>query len=181
MRFLTLAECKQFAHDAGITEEELAAATEEESGGRAIRVAIESERHRAFFLAKQVASLFHDFQAALMWVTDYGIWPSSENQHLYYRLRRAAGDSGTLRDAPGHLFVKNEQDDFVTFVHLALEFGWGVNILAKPTYRWVHASHDGWLRIVHAPGDKDLVEEVKGWSVPFEVETAEPEKPTRLQ
>lgn len=181
MRFLTLSECKQFADDAGVSEEELAAATQDQSDARAIRLNIENERHRAFFIARQVVGLFRDFQSALMWVTDYGIWPSSENQHLYYRLRRALEDSDTLRTAPGHLFVKSEQDDFVTFVHLALEFGWGINILTKPTYRWVHASHDGWLRIMYAPGDEGLVEEVRSWSVPFDVGTTEPERPTRLQ
>ena len=182
MRFLTLLECKRFVGDAGVTEAELAAASEDKSGACAVRVEIENERHRAFYLARQVVGVFGDFDNALMWVRDYGIWPSGENQHLYYRLRRALGDTGTLASAPGHLFSKNEQDDFVTFVHLALEFGWGVNILAKPTYRWVHVSHDGWLRIVCAPSDKTLVaEQVKAWSVAFEAEPAVPDKPTRLQ
>jgi len=180
VRFLTLAECKQFAADVGISEEELAAATEDEAVTRAIRLSIEGERHRAFFLAREVVGLLGDFQSSLMWVTDFGIWPSSENQHLYYRLRRAFGDAGTLKTAPGHLFAKGEQDDFIAFVHLALEFGWGLNVLSNPTYRWVHASHDGWLRIIYTPVDRDLLEKVRNWSVDFDVETTA-EKPSRLQ
>lgn len=181
MRFLKLNDCLRFASDAGVTEAELAAAAQESAEIPAIRVDIEDNRHRAFFLATQLVGLFQEFEYGLMWVTDFGIWPSSENQHLYYRLRRALGDSEKLNTHPGHLFAANEQDDFITFVHLAIEFGWGANILIKPPYKWVHTSHDGWLRIISAPGDKNLAEVVKAWSVPFQIEKAKANKRTRLQ
>lgn len=181
MRFLTLAECKQFAEEAGLTQEEIATASRDIAMPSAVRVSIDSERHRAFFIAKAAVQLLGEFESALMWVTDFGIWPSSENRHLYGRLRHALGDSGTLNTTPGHLFLRHEFDDFITFVHLALEFGWGMNIVTKPAYRWIHASHDGWLRIVHPPIDTDVVQHVKGWSVSFEVEETESEKPARLQ
>ncbi|HEX6533667.1 MAG TPA: hypothetical protein VF041_03665 [Gemmatimonadaceae bacterium] len=43
-------------------------------------------------------------EACLLWITDWGIWRSSENLHLCYRLRQSYGDRRLLDEAPAHLF-----------------------------------------------------------------------------
>jgi hypothetical protein len=64
---------------------------------------------------------------------EHDIWPSSENWHLYYRLRQSYGDPRLLHEAPGHLFLDYEAADFVTFLQLAVSFGWGAEILPHLT------------------------------------------------
>jgi hypothetical protein len=42
-------------------------------------------------------------QSCLVWVTDWGVFPSNENLHLFYRLRQTYGEARLLDEAPGHL------------------------------------------------------------------------------
>ena len=88
-----------------------------------------------------------DFSAALFWVTEYGIWPSSENMHLYYRLRSSYGNSTELRTEPGHLALAYEQSDLVSFLDLAIQFGWGGHVIPSGSLAYVFISHDGWMHV----------------------------------
>jgi hypothetical protein len=173
MRCLSKLECEQFAQSAGLTMTELMQLANDDEVNGAIRVVTENQRHRAYFLATRCVALLGDFAESLLWVTDFGIWPSSENQWLYYRLRRALGDKATLAERPGHLLNSIEKDDFVAFVHLALEFGWGAFIFSRPLSRYVHLSHDGWLRIFSPPSDTSVAENIKDWSVSYELESGD--------
>ena len=60
----------------------------------------------------------------LLWITEWSIWPSSENLHLYYRLRHTYGDHRLLHEAPGHLFLEYESEDLATFLQVAMLNGW---------------------------------------------------------
>ncbi|MGH8631471.1 MAG: hypothetical protein ACREU7_12010, partial [Burkholderiales bacterium] len=73
-----------------------------------------------------------------------------------------------------------EREASITFLHLALEFGWGAYVLSKPLNRWIFASHDGWARIIRMPADADALRQVEDWSVPHEVETAAAGPPAAL-
>jgi hypothetical protein len=55
-----------------------------------------------------IASYLEPFDECLLWVTLSGVWGSSENLHLYYRVRESYGDRRQLAAAPGHLFAKHE-------------------------------------------------------------------------
>jgi hypothetical protein len=61
----------------------------------------------------------------LLWITEWGIWPSSEDWVLYDRMRQFNGGSRRLYEAPGHLFAQAEYTDFELFLRVALESGWG--------------------------------------------------------
>ena len=74
--------------------------------------------------------------------TAWGIWPSSENWHLYYRLRQSYGDYRLLEETPGHLFLKHESEDLASFLQLAILNGWGRYLLAEADYVNVFFSHD---------------------------------------
>src|SRR2546426_6536841 len=63
------------------------------------------------------------FDHCLLWVTTWGVWRSSENLHLFYRLRESYGECKQLHDAPGMMFLSYEGTDLTTFVELALIFG----------------------------------------------------------
>jgi hypothetical protein len=76
----------------------------------------------------------------LLWMEEWGI--CEENLHLYYRLRQGYGDHRLLFDAPGHLFLGFEVEDFATFLQVSMLNGWGGTILTHLDYLNAFFSHD---------------------------------------
>ena len=72
------------------------------------RINYPTEPYRIIYFAHRVASELTYRRPTLLLITEWGIWPSSENWHLYYKLRQTYGDSRLLPDAPGHLFLEHE-------------------------------------------------------------------------
>lgn len=101
----------------------------------------------SYALAGLVGSWLEGFDMCLFLVDEFGVWPSSENLHLYYRLRRSYGDNRHLSDAPGHQFLKHEGADLATFIDLAIQFGWGGYLFLHPNDTQVRISHDSWVQI----------------------------------
>src|SRR3954469_6769378 len=85
------------------------------------------------------------FHSCLLWVTTWGVWSSSENWHLFYRLRESYGERRLLDDSPAMLFLSHEATDLTTFVELALIFGWDFYLLPLEQYGIVFVSHDEYL------------------------------------
>jgi hypothetical protein len=81
----------------------------------------------------------------LLWITEWGIWPNSENWHLYYRLRQTYGDQSLLQDAPGHLFLEHETNDFASFFQIGILNGWGGYVLTQANYLNAFFSHDEYM------------------------------------
>ena len=102
---------------------------------------------RSYALAERVATWCGPFERLVLWITEWGIWPSSENLHLYYTLRGALGEVRELADVPGHVFLKHEHANLVTFLDLAIRFGWGGFLFGYPQSTVMNLSHDEWLRI----------------------------------
>jgi hypothetical protein len=86
---------------------------------------------------------------SLVWFTEWGIWPSSERQHIFYRFRASYGETRLLVDAPAHLLGANEREDMLSFVTLGVLFLWDVYVVADDASAVLHYSHDecGW----HSP------------------------------
>ena len=78
----------------------------------------------------------------LLWVTSWGVWRSSENLHLYYRLRQSYGDPRRLQDAPGHLFHPHEAADLVSFLQVGILCGWDMHLISSEGYARLFVSHD---------------------------------------
>jgi hypothetical protein len=98
-----------------------------------------------FYIAHWIATELTYRMPALLWVTEWGIWPSSENWHLYYRLRRSHGDHRLLDEAPGHLFLGYEAEDLASFLQLSILNGWGGYVLTHANYANAFFSHDEYL------------------------------------
>lgn len=79
-------------------------------------------------------------------ITEYGIWPSHENYHLYNCLRRGHGDNRPIFQAPFHGFYSYEVPEFLSFLDCALRFCWG-GVIMGLTGSIALFSHDGWLKI----------------------------------
>jgi hypothetical protein len=109
------------------------------------RIRYPPQAYRLFFVAHWVASVLTYRRPALLWVTEWGVWPSSENWHLYYKLRQTYGDNRLLQDAPGHLFLEHEAEDLASFLQLSMLNGWGGYVLTEADYVNAFFSHDEYV------------------------------------
>ncbi|MEI9813581.1 MAG: hypothetical protein WDO18_13455 [Acidobacteriota bacterium] len=93
----------------------------------------------------------------LLWLTEWSVWPSSENWHLYYKLRQSYVDHRLLHEAPGHLFLEHENEDLASFLQVAMLNGWGGYVLTQADYVNVFFSHDEYIDFF-AERDENLSE-----------------------
>jgi len=80
---------------------------------------------------------------ALVWYTEWGVWPSSERPHIFARFRASYGEKRPLIEVPAHVFGRDEQEDLLSFVTLGVLFLWDVYVV-MPQLVSVHYSHDEW-------------------------------------
>jgi len=116
---------------------------------------------RILHLAHWVAGSLMYPDPALVWITEWGIWGSSENWHLYYKLRQSYGDLRLLHEAPGHLFLGHESEDLTSFLQIAMLNGWGGYILTQADYLNAFFSHDEYIDFFAAEGGLGLFEDIR--------------------
>jgi hypothetical protein len=118
---------------------------DEDKGLETVGFPYPKEAHGVFVTAHWFAHSFMFRNSVLLWITEWGIWPTSENWHLYYKLRQAAGDFRLLQEAPGHLFLEHETEDLASFTQTAMLNGWGGYILTQADYVNAFFSHDEYI------------------------------------
>ena len=138
MRFYTKKECEDWLNQRSRKKPG-------ESTPHVQRIGYPTEPHRVFGLAHWLATSHTHRMPVLLWITEWGIWPSSENWHLYYRLRQTYGDQSLLQDAPGHLFLEHETNDFASFLQIGILNGWGGYVLTQANYLNAFFSHDEYM------------------------------------
>jgi len=99
-------------------------------------------------------------ERCMLWVTRDGVWPTSENSHLYYRVRESYGDHRLLEEAPGHLFLEHERADLATFIELGIISGWDMYLLPTFGYGRVFICHDEWIEF--GMDNPKEIESIKG-------------------
>jgi hypothetical protein len=159
MRFYSSEECStwlaQFSR----------AKPDEDKGLEKVGFSYPKEPYGIFVTAHWFAHSFMYRSPVLLWITEWGIWPPSENWHLYYKLRQAAGDFQLLHEAPGHLFLEHEIEDLASFVQVAMLNGWGGYILTQADYVNAFFSHDEYIDFF-ARFPENLEEVRKFWTSP---------------
>lgn len=135
MRFLKPAECNEW----------IAKGTTRSPATHTLSVQLPSESGRLLFIARVIAEAVTFRQRCLLRMTEWNIWPSNNNWHLYYLLRQSYGDHLMIEEAPGHLFLEYEAEDLSTFLHLAMLFGWDAELRPSAHYIWGRLSHDEFL------------------------------------
>jgi hypothetical protein len=136
LRFYTQQECEEWLTDRQRRKPDVVPDLHSE------RIGYPAEPHRMFFVAHWVATSLTHRRPALLWITEWGIWPSSENWHLYYKLRQTYLDQRLLHEAPGHLFLEHEAEDLASFLQIAMLNGWGGYLLTQADYVNAFFSHD---------------------------------------
>lgn len=169
MRFLTDEECHTWATGRGYV-----VSTPRDAAARDIPhivVPLPSQPSYVAF-SRAISNCLTPRSSCLLWVVDHGIWPSSENWHLYYRVRHSYADQRLLHEAPGHLFLDYEESDLVTYLQLAIANGWDIEILPHLTYGGAavaraFVSHDEFVVLGHR--DASMLEP---WRAMFEGDRA---------
>jgi len=139
LRFYTKEECETWLSDQQRRKPDLMSDVHVE------RIQYPPEHYRVFFFAHCVASELTYRRPTLPFITEWGVWPSSENWHLYYKLRQTYGDNRLLQDAPGHLFLEREGEDLASFLQLSMLNGWGGYVLTEANYVNAFFSHDEYI------------------------------------
>jgi hypothetical protein len=89
------------------------------------------ERSRTLYFCNRLLDAASPQSDLLMLPTAWGIWPSSENRHLY----------DALRNKPCHCFSPDERQRALDFIYLAVLFSWDFYLLPNPK-ELIFVSHD---------------------------------------
>lgn len=109
---------------------------------------IPGDAGRKTALARLLASPAHEQGAGgMLWITACGIWPSSENQELFYALRRALGEQRPLSEVPCHLFDHADAIHLECLLDLVLYFSWDAILYVPSAAMIFRLSHDEMLEL----------------------------------
>lgn len=79
---------------------------------------------------------------ALLWVTDWSVWPSSEHMPLAEAVRRGLGEARPLHVAPGCIARLGEDDEALAVLVTAVLFLWDCWVLSPKGDLAAFFSHD---------------------------------------
>ena len=153
MRFYTAEECETWLKDRERLKPDAV------DGHLRLHVDYPTEPYRIYYIAHWIATQLTNRQPALLWITEWGIWPSSENWQMYYRMRHSYGDCRLLNEAPGHLFLEYQAEDLASFLQLSMLNGWGGYVLTQANYTNLFFSHDEYINFFSK--DKGILDQVE--------------------
>ncbi len=94
---------------------------------------------------------------ALLWVTHWSVWPSSEHMPLAEAVRRGLGEERPLHVAPGCLVRLGEDDQALAVLVTAVLFLWDCWVLSPDGTLAAFFSHDEYGVICGLPDVPDRV------------------------
>jgi hypothetical protein len=156
MLFKTASECAQAAAVLDLGAQALARLpVSGDACPGAVRLVFTRQAAACRGLARAIVTSWLEGPFYLLWLQRWGVWPRSENMHLYYRLRQSYGEQRSLEDAPGHEFGAGELVDAMSFLEMALAYGWGGFFLGSRGALWF--SPEGWLRVQNPRSRDDVL------------------------
>jgi hypothetical protein len=105
-----------------------------------------SDAGRRTAIARAVSALVDCSSENLFWITEWGVFPSSENMALFYGYRSSLSERRRIHESPGHIFEEGDRQSFECLLDLTLYFFWDANIFDAGGV-WVRLSHDEVLSI----------------------------------
>lgn len=147
MRVLTLHELKQWCVDCGVDLDNRGNPIHPKDGFNTVRFQLPEKVSRLTWFCRFIENSLQPREHCLLWVTGWAVWPSSENWHLYYRLRQSYEDYRLLNEAPGHLFLQYEGADLISFLQVGLLAGWDMHLIPTAGYVRAFVSHDEWVEL----------------------------------
>ena len=109
-----------------------------------IRFLVPVDSGKKTALSRVVASFFdtHSQNEALLWVNEFGIWPSCEDLNLFRGFRQSLGEVRPLDEKPGHVFLNKDLDSLTSLIAMILYFCWGAVIVSMAGKFILKISHD---------------------------------------
>lgn len=159
MTALSEAECRDWCEREGVLECEGDLLFDKKETFRRTVVVPQHSRSLAL-LSKRLPHQLSTSEEILLWVTEWGIWPSEENVALFRRLLLAYDERRWLSAAPGFVFGAGDRDELEGFIRLVLIFGWGARIVGSGADTVFVVTHDETLEIV----SKTAID-TQGWSL----------------
>jgi hypothetical protein len=112
-----------------------------------IHHSISPDSGRKTALSKLITSFFDTDDEALLWINEFGIWPSSEDRNLFAGFRRSLGENSPLHEKPGHIFRSSELKDVSSLLAMVLYFVWGAILYSPAKGLIIEISHDEVINI----------------------------------
>lgn len=147
MKTQSTAEAK-FGPDSRSVEEWMTAAKEQlPQYGDGFAIPKDSGEKTA--LARCITSIFSKLtdQEVVIYIAEWGVWPSSENREVFDAYRLAKGERKRLEDAPIHRFNSFADPSFLGILCLLLYFFWDAEVFDTGSKCNISLSHDEWLEI----------------------------------
>jgi hypothetical protein len=108
MKFLTVIETKKWLKNPDIFNDSLQIKDHVFANHWQLRLPGDSGKKTA--VGRELCSLLCS-ERGLLWINEFGIWPSSEDWNLFDKFRRSLNETRYLSESPGHLFDSNDSDD----------------------------------------------------------------------
>lgn len=104
-----------------------------------------SGRERA--VARAAIRTLGDADECLVWITLWGIWPSTEDWPRFYAWRGRHGMRRSLDDSPGHQFGAADRAELEALLTQILESAWDATLLVAHSDFRIVISHDEWIEV----------------------------------
>ena len=115
------------------------------------RFAIPEDAGARVALARMLwESVAAEVPEVLVWVTEWGVWPSGEHPPLAAAVRRGLGETRPLHEAPGAVVSLNEADAGLSLFVVAILFLWDCWLLLPNGQVACYISHDEYGDILTA-------------------------------
>ena len=99
------------------------------------------------YLAKEIASIFNKNEV-LLYINEFGIWPSSENMYLFDGYRKSIEIESKIYEKPSHIIGENENIEFYCILGMILYFYMGYMIIPiKNQDEIIRISHDEFIEV----------------------------------
>jgi len=102
--------------------------------------------------ANELIAGLGSWDECLVWITQWGVWPSGEDWPQFYAWRGNQGERRSLNKAPGHRFTRAESLLLAELLKLIMENAWDAHVLCSRGGRADglrgKISHDEWYELL---------------------------------
>lgn len=109
--------------------------------GNSVTYLIPSDTGKKTALARALSTMVGGSGHSLLWITEWSVFPSSENMALFMGYRHSFGDERSVYAAPGHLFEAQDVQQVECLLDLILYFFWDASVFDAGSV-WLRLSHD---------------------------------------
>ncbi len=139
MRIISEAECRSWVCEK--LQEPFSWHAVERRHSLSVTYLLPSDAGRKTALARALTALIDLPGEGLLWITEWGVFPSCENMALFDGYRRSLHDERSVHAAPGHVFRESDLREVECLLDLVLYFFWDATVFDAGS-TWLRISHD---------------------------------------